>query len=91
MSALGAEVRLTCLTTRGHRLPGRGCAPGRRNSGAFYVNHPATLHPLAHERTTGPEIWEQMRHDVNAIVCGVGSGECVAGLGRFLISNRVAD
>ncbi|HYY36055.1 MAG TPA: pyridoxal-phosphate dependent enzyme, partial [Candidatus Binatia bacterium] len=53
-----------------------------------YVNqfgNPAN--PLAHERTTGPEIWEQMRHDVDAIVVGVGSGGTLTGLGRFF--NRV--
>jgi cystathionine beta-synthase len=52
--------------------------------GAFYVNqfgNPAN--PTAHERSTGPEIWEQMRHDVDAIVCGVGSGGTLTGLGRF--------
>jgi cystathionine beta-synthase len=52
--------------------------------GGFYVNqfgNPAN--PLAHERSTGPEIWEQMRHDVDAIVCGVGSGGTLTGLGRF--------
>src|SRR5205823_6334523 len=43
--------------------------------------------PLAHERSTGPEIWEQMRHDVDAIVVGVGSGGTLTGLGRFF--NRV--
>jgi cystathionine beta-synthase len=56
--------------------------------GGFYVNqfsNPAN--PLAHERTTGPEIWEQMRHDVDAIVVGVGSGGTLTGLGRFF--NRV--
>jgi cystathionine beta-synthase len=50
----------------------------------FYVNqfgNPAN--PLAHERTTGPEIWEQMRHDVDAVVVGVGSGGTLTGLGRF--------
>ena len=39
--------------------------------------------PLAHELTTGPEIWEQMGHDVDAVVCGVGSGGTITGLSRF--------
>ncbi len=39
--------------------------------------------PLAHEQTTGPEIWEQMGHDVDAVVCGVGSGGTITGLSRF--------
>ncbi len=89
--ALGAEVVLTRSdVTRGHpeyyqdvaaRLAGE-------TPGAFYVNqfgNPAN--PLTHERTTGPEIWEQMRHDVDAIVVGVGSGGTLTGLGRFF--NRV--
>src|SRR5208337_3358867 len=41
--------------------------------GAVFVNqfgNPAN--PLAHETGTAPEIWEQMDHDVDAVVCGVG-------------------
>ncbi|MCA1941204.1 MAG: pyridoxal-phosphate dependent enzyme [Caenispirillum bisanense] len=52
--------------------------------GAVYVNqfgNPAN--PLAHETGTGPEIWEQMDHDVDAIVCGVGSAGTITGLSRF--------
>ncbi len=51
---------------------------------AFYINqfnNPAN--PLAHETTTGPEIWEQMEHDLDAVVCGVGSGGTLTGLSRF--------
>src|SRR5258707_6126089 len=89
--ALGAEVRLTRSdVTRGHPEYYQDVAAKLTAEipGAFYVNqfgNPAN--PLAHERTTGPEIWEQMRHDVNAIVCGVGSGGTLTGLGRFF--NRV--
>ena len=39
--------------------------------------------PQAHEDATGPEIWQQMDHDVDAVVCGVGSGGTLTGLGRF--------
>ncbi len=89
--ALGAEVRLTRSdVTRGHPEYYQDVAARLADEipGAFYVNqfgNPAN--PLAHERTTGPEIWEQMRHDVDAIVCGVGSGGTLTGLGRFF--NRV--
>ena len=89
--ALGAEVRLTRSdVTRGHPEYYQGVAArlAEEIPGAFYVNqfgNPAN--PLAHERTTGPEIWEQMRHDVDAVVVGVGSGGTLTGLGRFF--NRV--
>src|SRR5437588_376993 len=42
---------------------------------------------IAHVRALGPEIWEQMRHDVDTLVVGVGSGGTLTGLGRFF--NRV--
>lgn len=89
--ALGAEVRITRSdVTRGHPEYYQDVAArlAKEIPGAFYVNqfgNPAN--PLAHERTTGPEIWEQMRHDVDAIVVGVGSGGTLTGLGRFF--NRV--
>jgi cystathionine beta-synthase len=52
--------------------------------GGWYVNqfeNPAN--PLTHELTTGPEIWEQSGHNVDAIVAGVGSGGTMTGLSRF--------
>src|SRR4051795_11117856 len=89
--ALGAEVRITRSdVTRGHPEYYQDVAArlAEEIPGSFYVNqfgNPAN--PLAHERTTGPEIWEQMRHDVDAVVVGVGSGGTLTGLGRFF--NRV--
>src|ERR1700736_3695412 len=51
---------------------------------AFFVNqfeNPAN--PLAHETSTGPEIWEQMEHDGDAVVVGVGSSGTFTRLRRF--------
>lgn len=39
--------------------------------------------PLAHETSTGPEIWQQLNHHVDAVVVGVGSGGTIGGLTRF--------
>ncbi len=53
-------------------------------TGAFLVNqfeNPAN--PLAHETSTGPEIFAQMNGDVDAVVCGVGSGGTMTGLSRY--------
>ncbi len=89
--ALGAEVRMARSdVTRGHPEYYQDVAArlAEEIPGAFYVNqfgNPAN--PEAHERSTGPEIWEQMRHDVDAVVVGVGSGGTLTGLSRFF--NRV--
>ncbi|HLY54895.1 MAG TPA: pyridoxal-phosphate dependent enzyme [Stellaceae bacterium] len=87
LKALGAEVRLTRSdVVKGDPAYYQDIALrlSREIPGSFYINqfeNPAN--PLAHELTTGPEIWEQMAHRVDAIVVGVGSGGTLTGLSRF--------
>lgn len=87
LQALGAEVRLTRSDVgKGHPAYYQDMAEriAAETPGAYYINqfsNPAN--PRAHETGTGPEIWEQMGHDVDAVVCGVGSGGTITGLGRF--------
>jgi cysteine synthase len=39
---------------------------------------------LAHERTTGPEIWRQLQGKLDAFVTSTGTGGTLAGIARFL-------
>ena len=84
--ALGAEI----LLTRSDVSPGHPdyyqdrAARVARETGAYHINQFANpANPEAHEFGTGPEIWHQMDHDVDAVVCGVGSGGTITGLSRF--------
>ena len=87
LKALGAEVVMTRSDVgKGHPEYYQDLAEQitRETPRRFYINqfgNPAN--PLAHETTTGPEIWAQTGHDLDAVVCGVGSGGTITGLGRF--------
>ena len=87
LQAMGAEVTLTRSDVgKGHPEYYQDMA--QRMAGeienSFFVNQFGnTANPLAHETGTGPEIWAQMGHDVDAVVAGVGSGGTITGLGRF--------
>jgi len=86
LKAMGAEVVMTRSDVgKGHPDYYQDLARKiASETGGFYVNqfgNPAN--PRAHETATGPEIWEQMGHDVDAVVCGVGSAGTITGLTRF--------
>jgi len=87
LKAMGAEVVLTRSdVTKGHPdyYQDRAAKLAQETPGALYVNQFANeANPLAHEQTTGPEIWEQMEHRVDAVVAGVGTGGTIAGLARY--------
>jgi len=53
--------------------------------GAWMPNQFANpANPATHERTTGPELWEQLEGRVDAFVYGSGTGGTISGVGRYL-------
>jgi cysteine synthase len=46
--------------------------------------------PAIHEATTGPEIWEDSGHKIDAIVAGVGTGGTITGVTRFIRKHNSA-
>ncbi|MDI9411376.1 MAG: pyridoxal-phosphate dependent enzyme [Bacteroidia bacterium] len=90
LRAMGAEVRMTRSdVAKGHPDYYQDVAErvSKEIPNSIYVNQFANpANPIAHERTTGPEIWEQMGGRIDAFVAGVGSGGTVSGVGRFLKS-----
>ncbi|MCC6909216.1 MAG: pyridoxal-phosphate dependent enzyme [Phycisphaerales bacterium] len=87
LKALGAQVVLTRSdVAKGHPDYYQDLAQriADEESG-FYVNqfgNPANAQ--AHYETTGPEIWEQLEGDIDAVVFGVGSGGTLSGTGKYL-------
>jgi cysteine synthase A len=85
LRALGAELVLTPAS--------QGTAGARKrmkellneNPDYFYVGqHVNPSNPLAHYRTTGPEIWEQTDGRIDILIAGLGTGGTICGAGRFL-------
>ncbi|MDY6923058.1 MAG: cystathionine beta-synthase [Pseudomonadota bacterium] len=90
LRAMGADVRLTRSDVpHGHPEYYTDMAErlAQQIPGGFYVNQFANdANALAHFQTTGPEIWEQLDHDIDAFVAGIGSGGTITGIARFLKS-----
>lgn len=87
LKALGAEVIMTRSdVAKGHPEYYQDMAERlqRETPNSFWINQFANpANPLAHETGTGPEILAQMGGAMDAMVCGVGSGGTLTGLGRY--------
>jgi cystathionine beta-synthase len=87
LKALGAEIHLTRSDVgKGHPEYYQDYAArlAREIPGAWFAdqfNNPAN--PYAHETTTGPELWEQTQHKLDAVVVGVGSSGTLTGLSHY--------
>jgi len=86
LRAMGAEIVLTRSDVgKGHPEYYQDLAQSiARERGGYYINQFGNAdNPRAHELTTAPEIWQQMEHDVDAIVVGVGSSGTISGMTQF--------
>ncbi len=86
LKAMGAEIVLTRSDVgKGHPEYYQDMAKRiAEEKGFLYINQfENKANPIAHESTTGPEIFEQMGGNVDAVVSGVGSGGTLAGLSRY--------
>ncbi len=87
LKAMGAEVVMTRSDVgKGHPEYYQDLAArlARETPGSYYVNQFGNEANIrAHEETTAPEIWAQLDHKLDAVVCGVGTGGTITGLSRY--------
>jgi cysteine synthase A len=90
MKALGAEIILT--------EPARGMKGAIEKASELVNSNPTThlmlqqfenpANPHIHEKTTGPEIWQDTDGRVDVLVAGVGTGGTITGVSRHIKQAR---
>lgn len=86
MKALGAKL---VLTEGAKGMPGAIAKAEElkaQNPNIYFIpqqfNNPSN--PAIHEKTTGPEIWNDTDGQVDVIVAGVGTGGTITGISRYI-------
>lgn len=88
LKALGADV-VVCPNAAKSGSPDHYVETAKRihreTPNSFYpdqYSHPAN--PLAHYKTTGPELWADTEGKITHFVAGIGTGGTISGTGRYL-------
>lgn len=86
LCAYGAKVIITpgVEHTKGARSRAIEYCEENSESTFFLNQHGNPNNGGAHEKTTGPELWEQMNGQIDAVVLGLGTSGTFDGVSRFL-------
>jgi len=88
LKAMGAEIVLTRSDVeKGHPEYYQDLAESiaKNMDNSFYINQFGNpINAKAHYEWTGPEIWQQMNQNLDAFVCGVGTGGTLTGVGSYM-------
>ena len=87
---LGAEVVLTTGILMADAVAKARQIVAERKDAVMLDQFTNPANPKLHERTTGPEIWEDTDGAVDIFVAGVGTGGTITGVGRLLKQRKPA-